>query len=683
MPYCDAAIHRWATHAAYRECLSLSPARRAARLFFLKINALSLRIEDTDEILGWFLFDKEAPAEEAHFPDAAPTLALRELWDAPLRHGSRTCVDKGHTLLDYGELLTWGLDRYQREVDTALAAHEGEELLLAMKESLAAVADLVEKMRLAALEKYKATGVEKFSLLAEGLAQVPFHPARSFREAVQAIWILHFLAPLAENAWYSISLGRLDQYLLPYYRRSRQEGMTEEEAFSILSHLYRLLNSYADGACLLNIGSDYNELSCLLIRCQKTLGLPGPILGARITEETPKEIWQLLVDEKLFSHGQPTFYGEASCRAALAEKGVPEEQIPHFSNNSCMGIGFPGEEFNSMWGCVFSVSAALEAALCQGQLLSRDYRVPGIPPISSLEEAYAAFEKAADHLLGICAASYEARATFSEERDPDPWLSLLTKGCIQKRKDRISGAAYHNVTVECMGMINAADGLCALDRLVFTKGKYSLSQVIEGVKENFQGKEALRRALLDSPKFGRDPEADAKAWRIADILQRLIRRHSHGNLIYSPSLHTLDANVGYGSDWGAGFDGRGAGEPFAKNAGPSDLVRKKDPTTLILSAMGLPQHTFFGGQPIDINFSPEAVRCQGEKIAELIRVYLLGGGLQLQVNSLSSALLWDAIRHPERHTDLVVRIGGFSNYFNAFPEATKREFAQRIAREEQ
>ena len=151
------------------------------------------------------------------------------------------------------------------------------------------------------------------------LKKVPFYPAESFREAVQSVWIIHFLTPLAENAWYSISLGKFDEYMYPFYKASLERGMTRDEAKKILKNFYELLNSYADGACLLNIGGEYNELSELLIECQKEFSLPAPILGARINNKTPEHIWQSLIDEKLFSMGQPTFYGESSCIAALVE----------------------------------------------------------------------------------------------------------------------------------------------------------------------------------------------------------------------------------------------------------------------------------------------------------------------------------------------------------------------------
>ena len=347
-----------------------------------------------------------------------------------------------------------------------------------------------------------------------------------------------------------------------------------------------------------------------------------------------------------------------------------------------MGIGLPGEDFNSMWGTVFNVSAALEAAVNCGNVIGRDFHIPNIGKADSIEQLYENFETAVKCLLDICSALYEKNAEISERSIPDPFVSLLTDDCIEKHCDRISGAKYHNVTVECMGMVNVSDGICAVDRLVFKDKKYTLEEISAAVKNNFEGYAELRQDILACPKYGQNSSADEYAVRVAEITERIIRAKDHGNREYSPSLHTLDTNVGYGSNWGVGFDGRAAGTPFAKNAGCSNIARQSDPTSMVLSAAKLPQEKFFGGQPIDVNFQADTVRSHKKEIEALIKVYLNNGGLQFQVNSLSSALLRDATGNPEKYPDLVVRIGGYSIFFNSLSPASKEEFIERVSKEE-
>ena len=677
MALCDARIYRFVANTHFDYLKTLSPLKRASEVFKLEAEALSMELTADDEIFGWMIFDNRNFYGAVDF--AVPEESVQAIINAPDLHGSHIKIDRAHTIVDYKFILENGLVAYQQKIENELLNFPHDEQLLAMKDELVTVERLTERMRSVVSEN--ANGCKNAKKIRSALDRVPFYPARDFREAIQSIWIIHFLLPLAEHAFHSISLGKFDQYVYPYYQRSLSEGMTREEAKGILHNFYKLLNSYADGACLLNVGAEYNELSELIIECQRDFGMPAPILGARISENTPDKIWDMLIDEKLFTRGQPTFYGERSCVAALVEKGVPHSEALGFCNSSCMGISLAGQEYDSMWGCVFSVSAALEAALNCGGLLHRDITVPGIKRVNNLDELYDAFEKSAEYLIDICSAAYEAKAKFVEENDPDPFVSILTNGCIEKHLDRMSGAKYHNVTIECMGMVNASDGIGAIDRLVFDEKKYTIEQINEAVKNNFEGYDSIKSDILNCKKYGENSYADSYAVKVAEILQMVIRKKDNKNFLYSPSLHTLDENVRYGKMWGAGYDGRRAGAPFAKNAAYSDCVGKKEPTSLTLSAAKLPQHKFFGGQPIDLNFSADIVRRHKREIALLIDTYLQMGGLQLQVNSLSPEILRDALKNPERYSDLVVRVGGYSTYFNLLSDAVKEDFIRRAETE--
>ncbi len=683
MPLCNHSIDTYVRNRFFDRLNALPPTERAAEKLRLEIEILDFELRETDELLGWFKF-QDSGCKFKHFKDEIPDEETQRIIDKPREFGCTINVDKAHTLVDYSLILNNGLVSYERKILSELETEPDNEYLNAMKKSLDNVRLLLRRADEFLDGKLKSSEDSRKSKIAELkriINKVPFEPAEDFREALQSVWIIHFMLPLAENAWYSISLGRFDQYMYPFYKASFEKGMSMTEAKSILRNFYELLNSYADGACLMNVGTPYNELSELLIECQKEFSLPSPILGARINAETPEHIWNALIDEKLFSMGQPTFYGEDACINALVEKGLPREKATRFSNNSCMGISIAGEEFNSMWGIVFSTSAALEAAVNGGRLLLKDFTVPEIGAVNNIEELYKNLEKTVGYLFAVCEKSYSLKANLSERIDPDPFLSLLTKNCIEKHCDRISGAVYHNVTVECMGMTNVADGICAIDKLVFKDKKYTLNELCEAVKMNFSGFENLRQDILDCPKYGQNSDADKYAIRVAEIMQNIIRDFDRDNYFFSPSLHTLDANVGYGRDWGAGFDGRYAGTPFAKNAGPSNNARKSEPTDLVLSAAKLPQYKFFGGQPIDINFGTDTIKNHKSEITALIKVYLANGGIQFQVNSLSSQLLRDATDNPEKYPNLVVRIGGYSLLFNSISRDSKEEFIERVAKE--
>lgn len=681
---CDSNIERYIRKNNYESFNKLTPTKRFTEKFRMETGVLNLDIKETDEIVGWFYFDKKCN-DEVTFTDEVQTPEITDIIGAPENFSSRTNVDRGHTLIDYENILKNGLVFYQKQIDNELQKYPQNEYLLSMKETLLGVVNFIKRIADVIDEKVScSSGAEKVRLitLKNMIEKVPYYPAETFCEAVQSVWIVHFLTPLAENAWYSISLGKFDEYMYPFYEKSVKDGMTRETAKKILHNLYELLNSYADGACLLNIGPTYNKLSELIIECQKDFAMPAPILGARVDKNTPEKIWNSLIAEKLFSMGQPTFYGEKSCITALMEKGLTLEEAEHFSNNSCMGISIPGNEFNSMWGCVFSVSSALETAMNCGKILnSEEILVPDITVPHNIDELFKNFEKCAKYLLGICVRSYEKRAEISEKTLPDPFVSLLTPGCVEKHCDRISGSKYHNVTFECMGMVNASDGIYAVNQLVFKDKKYTVDEINAAVKNNFSGFEKIRNDIMCCTKFGENSEADEYAVKVAQILQKLIREFDHDNLYYSPSLHTLDSNVAYGAAYGAGYDGRYAGEPFAKNAGASNEARQADPTSMILSSSKLPQRKFFGGQPIDVNFGIDMVRNHKKEIRTLIDIYLERGGLQFQVNSVSSKLLREAMENPEKYPNLVVRIGGYSIYFKNISKKSQQEFIERFEKE--
>lgn len=685
MALCDSSVEFFVRMNNYNDLNAMTPAKRFAKKFRLELESLDLEIKTDDEIIGWFKFGNEC-SDRILFDDEKIDEHTKGIMNMPEIFGSKTNVDKGHTLVDYGFILNNGLVAYENKINEKIKNYPEDEYLAAMKDTLRSIRCFMERMASLIDERMSQCNSEdvKMSAMRDMIKKVPYYPADTFREAVQSVWIIHFLLPLAENAWYSISLGKFDEYMYPFYANSLKNGMTQDEAKKIIHNLYRLLNSYADGACMLNIGGDtYNELSELIIECQKEFSMPAPILGVRIDRNTPERIWNMLIDEKLFSMGQPTFYGEEACKKALQEKNVSEKETDNFSNNSCMGISIPAEEFNSMWGCVFVVPAALEAALNAGRIIKRgcEIRVPNIEVPENTDEVFANFEKCVKYLMDICVRSYEVKAELSEKTDPDCFVSILTEGCIEKRCDRISGAKYHNVTVECMGMANAADGICAIDKLVFRDKKYTLEEINQAVKIDFIEYKEIRDDLQSCMKYGENSGADEYAVKTAEIMQRIIRSYNHDNLYFLPSLHTLDHNVMYGKTWGATYDGRSAGKPFAKNAGPSNEVRKSDPTSMVLSAIKLPQYKFFGGQPIDVNFQTDLVRNHKKEISSLIKVYLENGGLQFQVNSLSSQLLREAISFPEKYTNLVVRIGGFSIYFNSLSIESKKEFAERFEKE--
>ena len=670
---------------------------REAMLFRYEAMEMEIFLDETDEIAGRYGFatmpayenDRHFPYHDVYTPEQR---TLRQDMDRVMQ--LRSWPAKGHTCIDYGRILREGTDSYaatirQRLTDPTLDT-DGKTYLQAMLIALEAVS--IWSSRFAALYREKCDQVSpearpRYARICQALERVPMQPARDFLEATQALWLLHSLVPLSERSWASISIGRFDQFMYPYWERA--DVAEKERIPAYICSLFRLLDSYGDGACALNLGGmdaedhdQMNDLSRVILQAEKDAHRRSPIITARITPDTPDDIWDALLDETLFTMGQPTFYGEVNCRRAMEYRGVPHGDACGFSVNSCMGLVVAGQEIADMWGCMFNMHAPLELTVNHGAFFAGPsplplHTAPRTP--QNLEELLATYRSYLQELLAVAVTFNELEAQNVAVNEPNPFLSVFTEDCIRLAKDRIDGCRYRTATMEGMALTNTADAICAIDTLVFREGKYTIDELVNAALGNYENCGTIRRDILSCPKYGTgDPYADRITATLFDYVAELLKPMDTGNRRYAGSLHTIDTNVGYGAGLGATLDGRLAHTPINKNAGPSLQVLTKEPTSLVLSAGKMPQYKFSGGQPIDLHFDVDVVRHQPQRIRELIQIYFQSGGLQFQVNSVDADTLRKAMAEPENYRDLIVRIGGYSGYFNDLAHGTKLELIERF-----
>lgn len=688
----------------YDELKAYTPYMRQAMLFRYMLQDMPLTVKDTDYIAGWYGYqDGEGPkvSEKKWFPyvhlmDERQT-QTRETLAANLK--TEINFTSAHTCIDYGLIVEKGLEHYLTLVNAGLQKEPDNDCLRAMQISLYAAFAYAERFAAVAREKADHTQdpVQKarFENMYAALCRVPRFGARNFLEAVQSVWIMHSLVPMAEMSWASISLGRMDQYLLPFYQKHIAEGGNAEDAKAILKNLFVLLDTYGDGACAMNIGgmdADNNHmingLSRLLIEVEKEMLLRAPIIAVRVTPDMPEDVLDALIDFDLFKIGQPTFYGELPCRQAVAGRGVKESDAVGFSVNSCMGLVAAGREFADMWGIKFNAHLPLELAVNKGRPLNGDtnFEFSTAPKeITNFEQLLAQYGCYVSELMAACADIYEAVACEQEVNTPDPFLSALTDGCIQNRRDRATGATYNTVTVETLGLINTCDALAAIKELVFEQKKYTLEALIAAAKNNYTGYDAILFDLIKCKKYGmNDAGVNVICKRVCEMVAAACKKVCHNNRWFLPSLHTLDCNVGYGQGLYATLDGRKAGQPVNKNANPSNLLTKVEATSHILSATAFDQTEFSGGQPVDLYFEKAWFETKEakNKIKNLILTYLELGGLQLQVNSIDIALLQKAHKQPKEYPHVIVRKGGYSVRFNEMGEKERADFIELAKRME-
>lgn len=575
-------------------------------------------------------------------------------------------ISTNHTTLDYESVLSRGLLALAEETPNP-----------AQRTALLAV----------------VTFAERFAELGFELCRrVPARPATTFAEALQSILLIQAMTGISEYAYYSISLGRFDQYCYPYFEQDRKRGVKESELSAVLEEFLRKLNLHGDFAKALNIGGcdrdgndQFNDLSRLILRLAAELRLPAPLLAVRCHETMRDEDLALATRPELFTIGQPTFYGEENCRETLRKRGVLPDDLDRWSVNSCMGLMIAGREFSDMWAVVCNVLPGLEAALNGGKPFQPCELAVETPSrydsIDEVMESMLEYDRALLRLLMEHHSKLNAEA-FKRGTHPSPFVSALLFGGTPGADRLHGGPRYHTANVDLFALINASDALAAIDEVVFRRKSRTLAEITTAARNNFEGTEELRRELLACPKFGNgNATADAFATRLAKRLAAIIREENPvGDILYMASFHTLNTHVGRGANYPASCDGRRAGEPFAKNIGPMLGRNHKGISGLIRSAATIDQTDFPGGQALDLycDRSLYATEEARKKFRATLRTYFKLGGLQIQVNAVSIGELEEAEKNPELHEELTVRIGGFSMCFTRLPREVQHEMIERF-----
>lgn len=687
----------------YDELKEYSPYIRQGMLFKYVTEEMPLKINDEDFIAGWYGFETNVFKEsiDKSFPKTTvlnpQQMQLKEHLNEKLKCG--ISFNSAHTCIDYGTIINNGLGHYMAILEEELSAFPDNECLISMKIALDSACNFANRFAVVAKEKSQSAKTaeqkKRFENIYSALLRVPQKGARNFLEAVQSIWLMHSLIPMAEMSWASISIGRIDQYLYPFYKKHISAGGTKDEVKEILKNLFVLLDSYGDGACAMNIGGMdaedgdmINDLSKILIEVEKETLLRAPIFAVRVTPNMPDDVFDSLIDFDLFKIGQPTFYGELPCRKAMQGRGLSQSESYKFSVNSCMGLILAGKEFADMWGIKFNSHLPLELALNYGKPFNSELGFElstSAKEISAFEELVQQYTCYLSELISICADIYEKVALEQEANLPDPLLSALTEGCIKNHRDRANGATYNTVTIETLGIINTCDALMAIKELVFENKKYTLNDFITATKANFEGYEQIRADILNCKKYGmNDSDVNSLFKKMCDAVSDACKNLYHDNRLFLPSLHTIDVNVGYGIKLYATLDGRKEGEPVNKNANPSILLKKTEHTSHILSATSFDQSKFSGGQPIDLFFNKEWFETKKlrDKIKTLICTYFQLGGLQFQVNSVDIELLEKAHKEPEKYPYVIVRKGGYSVRFSEMSFFTREDFINSLKQTE-
>jgi pyruvate-formate lyase len=299
-----------------------------------------------------------------------------------------------------------------------------------------------------------------------------------------------------------------------------------------------------------------------------------------------------------------------------------------------------------------------------------------------MDDVIEALRAQLDHQVDRMIEDFHLVEKGNMDYSPTPLSSMLVEGCLESGRDLTEGGATYNSSgIQGVGVADVADSLAALDKLVFRESRFTMGEVAEALRTDFEGREALRLELTRAPKFGNDdPLADGYADLAVRMFHDSLARHkSLRGGDYVPGFYSVTCHIAFGAVTGALPSGRNAGEPFGNGIGPSCGADRSGPTALLNSVSSLDSSLMPNGNALNLRFDPADL--EGEKgvrvLEGLVKAFFERGGMELQLNVLDPKMLEDARAHPGKYPELVVRVAGYSAYFDDLPDSAKDEMIKR------
>ena len=628
----------------------------------------------------------------------------------------------GHAVLD-DKIYTRGMLDLQREILTSIDRldYRRMEDAFARREQLRAMDIAAEGLmvyarrhadkarELAAAEMAPKRKAELGEIARVG-ALVPAAAPESFREALQHYWFVHLGVITELNPWDGYSPGRLDQHLLPFYRRDIEAGrLTEEQARELLAAFWIKFNNHPAPSkvgvtakesatytdfCLINLGGvtaegedGVNELSYMMLDVIEELRLTQPSSAVQISEKTPDAFLERALWIIETGYGQPSVFNTEAIVGELTRQGRRLEDARNGGAQGCVEVSAFGKEACILTG-YFNLAKVLEITLHNGTD-PRTVQQIGIETgdpreFTTFDELIGAFEQQLKHFIDIKIAGNLVVERLYAEELPAPFLSLLTADCIARAKDyNAGGARYNSSYVQGVGLGSITDSLSAIRHHVYGDGGLSMGELLEALSANFEGHEALRERLRnDTPRWGNDDDrADELAQRVFDAFYRSVegRPTTRGGQFRINLLPTT-SHVYFGSVIGALPEGRSAGEPLSEGISPVQGTDRQGPTAVMKSASKI-DHLRTGGTLLNQKFLPQVLESEDglRKVGQLIRGYFGMNGHHVQFNVVTAETLREAQKHPEKYRDLIVRVAGYSDYFVELERELQDEIIKRTA----
>lgn len=549
-------------------------------------------------------------------------------------------------------------------------------------------------------------------------SKVPYEPASSFKEAVQSVWFIQLILQIESNG-HSLSYGRFDQYMYPYYKKEIQDGtMTEEEAGEILTCLWiktLTINKIRSQAHTLSsagspmyqnvtIGGQtpdkkdaVNELSFAVLKSVAQTRLTQPNLTVRYHQNINKQFFDECIEVMKLGFGMPALNNDEIIIPSFINWGVKEEDAYNYSAIGCVETAVPGKWGYRCTGMSYiNFPRVLLCAMNNGVDLTSGKRFTKgygyFKDMDSYEDLLAAWDKTVREMTRYSVIVENVIDKASERDVPDILCSALTDDCIGRGKTiKEGGAVYDFISGLQVGIANMADSLAAIKQLVYEEKKITKEQLWNAILDDFQSPEnqKIQEMLVnDVPKYGNDnDDVDLLVLEAYDSYLDEIKKYPNtryqrgpiGGIRYG-GTSSISANVGQGMGTKATPDGRNAFEPLAEGCSPAHNADKNGPTAVFKTVSKLPTEKITGGVLLNQKMTPQMLSTEEnkQKLEMLIRTFFNRlHGYHVQYNIVSKETLLDAQVHPEDHKDLIVRVAGYSAFFNVLSKKTQDDIIER------
>jgi len=622
----------------------------------------------------------------------------------------------GHFTMNHPKVLSMGLSGMIEAAENKLESLSAEDrknekglfydaVIRSLKAAIAFAnryADLAEQMAKTTTDMNRRRELETISTVCR---RVPEHPARTFHEAVQSFYFIHLIAQI-ESGGNSISLGRIDRILYPFYKHDLDnENVTPQQARELVSLLFIKTNEIwnvleeayipggegTEGKTTQNAvvgGLDENgndattDLSYLILDAYADIRTVQPNFGVRLSSKSPEFFFMRAIEyakDGVLLH----FFNDDAIIPSLIDAGLTEADARDYGVVGCLEPNAQGKTFGSTFAAQFNGIKCVELALSNGidTIFGQQNGIKSGDPndFKSSDDLWNAYDKQFSHFTGQMVKGMACLDQAIAERVPSPFASAMIDGPMDKGMDVTRGGAIYNSTgVQLMGFSNVADSLYAVKKVIFEDKTHTITDLIEWLEEDWIDHEDKQQYFLNKvPKYGNDVKAaDEMAARVMDHFCDTLKQHKNfrGGAFW-PGIFSVGFHISMGAFTGATPDGRSAGSVLGNGITPSNGRAISGPTAILNSITRLPLHRVSNG--LNLNMRLPGRRIKTAKLMHMLQAYFKNGGFQVQFNMVDTDTLKNARQNPGQYRDLIVRISGYSGIFVNLSDIAQDEIIER------